>query len=369
MRIGFDARMAHYSTAGIRRYIYGLLGGLMCADRENRYTVFQSRKDRNIPQQPSNFRTRFLWTPCHNRWEQLALPVELSFTRLDVFHSPDFIPPFRRRCRSVITVHDLAFLHYPEFLTEDARRYYGQIHVAVKSADAIIAVSQNTRKDLVEMVNAPPGKVHVVYEAPSALYRPLDQNAGGMPGSIHALPQPFLLFVGTLEPRKNLPALLRAMVKIKAERGDRTPLLVIAGKKGWLYQETLDLITTLGLSKNTFLFGPASPEELLWLYHLAEMMILPSVYEGFGLPVIEAMACGTPVVCSRVSSLPEVAGDAAVLVEPQDTDALASAICRVLDDTALRVGMRKAGLDQAARFDWLSTARDTVAVYREACAS
>lgn len=368
MRIGFDARMAYYSTAGISRYIYGLLGGLMCVDRENRYIVFQSRKDRDIPQQPANFRTRFLWTPCHHRWEQKAMPAELSLARLDVLHSPDFIPPFRRRCRSVITVHDLAFLHYPEFLTEDARRYYGQIHAAVRSADAIIAVSQNTKKDLVEMVGAPPEKVHVVYEAPSALYRPVDQSAAGMPASIHALPQPFLLFVGTLEPRKNLPALLRAMARIKAERGRQAPLLVIAGKKGWLYQDTLDLIGTLDLSRDTLLFGPASPEELLWLYNRAEAMVLPSVYEGFGLPVIEAMACGTPVITTRVSSLPEVAGDAAILVDPQDGDALVSAICRVLDGPALRGKMRESGLNQAARFDWMSTARATVAVYREALA-
>ncbi len=365
MHVGFDARMAYYSGAGIRRYIYGLLGGLMCTDRENRYTVFQSRKDRNIPQQPANFRTRLLWTPCHHRREQLGLAVELSMARIDVLHSPDFIPPFHRRCRSVITVHDLAFRLYPEFLTEESRRYYGQIDAAVKSADAIIAVSQNTKKDLVEMVGAPPEKVHVVYEAPSALYRPINPNAAGMPASVQALQQPFLLFVGTLEPRKNLPLLLKALVRIKTDRGCQAPPLVIAGKKGWLYQETLDLIGELGLSSDALLFGPATPEELLWLYNRAEAMILPSVYEGFGLPVIEAMACGTPVITTRTSSLPEVAGNAALLVDPQDSDALAGTICRVLDDPALRRQMREAGLNQAARFDWISTARATVAVYRE----
>ncbi|MDP2661847.1 MAG: glycosyltransferase, partial [Dehalococcoidia bacterium] len=145
--------MAYYSAAGIGRYVNGLLGGLMRVDRENRYTVFHSRKDRDLPQRPSNFGARSLLTPCHHRWEQLALPAELSRARLDVLHSPDFIPPLHRRCRSVITVHDLAFLHFPELLTEEARRYYGQIHLAVESADAIIAVSENTKNDLVKMAS------------------------------------------------------------------------------------------------------------------------------------------------------------------------------------------------------------------------
>ncbi|MDP2660763.1 MAG: glycosyltransferase family 1 protein, partial [Dehalococcoidia bacterium] len=323
-------------------------------------------KDRHLPQTPSNFLTRSLWTPCHHRWEQVALPAELSLARLDVLHSPDFIPPLHRRCRSVITVHDLAFLHFPELLTEEARRYYGQIYLAVESADAIIAVSENTKNDLVKMAGATPGKVHIVFEAPAGSYHQIEPGAGGMPASVRSLAQPFLLFVGTLEPRKNLSVLLHAMGLIKADRGGRTPLLVIAGNKGWLYQDTLDLIGTLNLSGETLLFGPASPEELLWLYNRAEAMVLPSMYEGFGLPVIEAMACGTPVITTNVSSLPEVAGEAAILVDPHDSDGLAAAISRVLDDPNLRARMREAGLAQSSHFDWDSTARATVEVYREA---
>ena len=369
MRIGFDARMAYYSTAGIGHYIKSLLGGLARVDRENRYTVFHSRKDRQIPRRPANFRTRLLWTPCHHRWEQTALPAELSLARLDVLHSPDFIPPLRRRFRSVITVHDLAFLHFPELLTEEARRYYGQIYRAVESADAIIAVSESTKNDLVTMTGATPEKIRVVYEAPAESYHRVEPGDEEMPASVQALVQPFLLFVGTLEPRKNLPALLQAMTLVKAVRGRQTPLLVIAGRKGWLYQETLDLIGSLELSGETLLFGPASTEELLWLYNRAEAMVLPSLYEGFGLPVIEAMACGTPVITTNVSSLPEVAGEAAILVDPHDREALASAISRVLDDPDLRSRMREAGLAQASRFDWDTTARATVEAYRMASLS
>ncbi len=366
MRIGLDARMAYYSAAGLGRYINGLLAGLISFDRNNQYTIYQSRKDRQVYQLPPNFRARPLWTPCHHAWEQAALPVELAWSRLDVLHSPDFIPPLRRRCRSVITVHDLAFLRYPQFLTPDARRYYGQISPAVKSADLIIAVSESTKRDLVEMLSVAQEKVRVVYEAPSPHFRPLAEDAAGVPDRIQALPKPFLLFVGTLEPRKNVPALLRATARIREERGPRTPSLVLAGGKGWLYQEALGLIGQLDLSDKVVLFGPATPDELLWLYHRAEMLVLPSFYEGFGLPVVEAMACGTPVVASRTSSLPEVAGDAALLVDPLDIDGLAEAICRVLDDHALRGSMRRAGLDQAARFDWASTARATLEVYQEA---
>lgn len=366
MRIGIDARIVYYSAAGLGRYVSGLLGGLASIDQENEYTVYRSRKDQQACQLPPNFKLRRLWTPSHHAWEQASLPLELALSRMDVLHSPDFIPPWRRSYRSVITVHDLAFVRYPQFLTPDARRYYSQIGRAVNSADLIIAVSQSTRNDLVEMLGVPQGKVRVVYEAPSPQFRPLEADAAGAPDSVRALPRPFLLFVGTLEPRKNLPTLLRAMARIKAERRAPVPRLVVAGGKGWLYQEALDLIGHLDLGHDVVLFGPTTPQELLWLYNRAEMMVLPSFYEGFGLPVVEAMACGTPVVCSRASSLPEVAGTAALLVDPLDVDGLAGAICRVLDDRELRDSMRRAGMAQASRFDWPSTARATLAVYREA---
>ena len=368
MRIGFDARMAYYSSGGLGHYIDGLLNGLASIDQENQYTIFRSRKDRRVSSLPPNFRTRPLWTPCHHRWEQVALPAELALSNLDVLHSPDFIPPLRRRCRSVITVHDLAFIRYPEYLTPDALRYYGQIRSAVKSADLIIAVSQNTKVDLSELLAVPPAKVRVVYEAASPLYRPLNGGSAAIPESVQALPQPYLLFVGTLEPRKNVPALLQALARIKAQRGPLTPRLVLAGARGWLYQGALELVGKLGLSEETVLFGPATPQELLWLYNRAEAMVLPSFYEGFGLPLVEAMACGTPVITSRTSSLPEVAGNAALLVEPEDSDGLAEAICRVLDEAPLRAQLRQAGLRQAAQYDWAKTARATLEVYREAIA-
>lgn len=365
MRIGLDARMAYYSSAGLGRYINGLLGGLVSLDQKNQYTIYRSRKDRQVYQLPPNFRTRSLWTPCHHQWEQQALLLELAFSRLDILHSPDFIPPLRRRCRSVITVHDLAFLRYPQFLTAESRRYYGQIRAAVKSANAIIAVSKATKRDLEELLGVPGDKITVVYEAPAPLFRPLGESETGIPARVKDLPRPFLLFVGTLEPRKNLPALLHALALIKAERGANTPGLVLVGGKGWLYQESLDLIGQLDLSGQTTMLGPATPEELLWLYNRAEVMVMPSFYEGFGLPVVEAMACGAPVVVSRTSSLPEVAGDAALMVEPSDSKGLARAICRVLDDEALHSDMRQAGLRQAARFTWDRAARETLKVYQD----
>lgn len=357
--------MAYYSAAGIGRYINGLLECLISLDQKNQYTVYRSRKDRQVYQLPPNFRARPLWTPCHHPLEQVALPLELAFSRLDILHSPDFIPPLRRLCRSVITVHDLAFLRYPQFLTAESRRYYGQIRAAVKSANAIIAVSEATKRDLEELLSVPGDKITVVYEAPAPLFRPLGENENGIPARVQDLPRPFLLFVGTLEPRKNLPALLHALALIKTERGAKTPGLALVGGKGWLYQESLDLIGQLDLSEQTTMLGPATPEELLWLYNRAEVLVMPSFYEGFGLPVVEAMACGAPVVVSRTSSLPEVAGDAALMVEPSDSKGLARAICRVLDEEALRSAMRQAGLRQAARFTWDRAARETLKVYQD----
>jgi glycosyltransferase involved in cell wall biosynthesis len=269
----------------------------------------------------------------------------------------------------VITVHDLAFLRYPQLLTGEARRYYGLIGKAVESAQAIIAVSQSTARDLTQLLGTPPDKVHVVYEAASPLFHPLtaEERADlAIPQKVQALPSPFLLFVGTLEPRKNLPALLRALAQLKGEMRDRLPHLVVVGGLGWLYQESLDLIGQLGLEDKVVLFGPASTQELLWLYNSAELFVLPSLYEGFGLTAVEALACGLPAVLSRCSSLPEVAGEAALFFDPQDPQALASAIKQGLEDQELRTSLRQKGPHQAARFSWAKAAQETLAVYRQA---
>jgi len=363
MRIALDARLLYYQQAGIAQYTQRLLTALAEIDHQNDYIVLQSRKDRRRLVSAANFRRHPLWTPPHHRLEQLTLPLELAPLRLDVLHSPDFIPPLRRNCRAVITVHDLAFLLFPGLLTAESQRYYGQIRRAVHSAEAIIAVSESTKCDLIAHTAAPAAKITVVYEAAGPAFRPVtDAAALAVVRQKYGLPEEFVLFVGTIEPRKNLATLLKAWSKIRISNFEFRNSLVIAGKPGWLYEETIAQARELGTAVQ--FIGGVRPEDLPALYSAARLFVLPSLYEGFGLPVLEAMACGTPVVCSQASSLPEVAGDAALLVEPHDVDGLAAALQRALSDEALRRQMIARGLAQAARFSWEKAARETLAVYR-----
>ncbi len=360
MRIGLDARLLYYQQAGIAQYTQRLLAALAEIDHQNDYLVLQSRKDRRRLVGAPNFRRHPLWTPPHHRWEQLTLPLELAPLRLDVLHSPDFIPPLRRNCRAVITVHDLAFLLFPGLLTAESQRYYGQIRRAVHSAEAIIAVSASTKRDLIAHTGAPAAKITVVYEAAGPAFRPVTDTAAlAAVRQKYGLPPDFVLFVGTIEPRKNLTTLLKAFQV--SSFTFHALKLVIAGRQGWLYEETIAQARELGTAVQ--FIGGVLPEDLPALYSAARLFVLPSLYEGFGLPVLEAMACGTPVVCSHASSLPEVAGDAALLVEPHDVDGLAAALQRALSDEALRRQMIERGLAQAARFSWAKAARETLAVY------
>lgn len=368
LRVGVDARLTYYREGGISTYTMGLLRGLsqVIGDREE-VVVLQSRRDRAPRVAARGFSTAYLATPPHHRLEQIGLPLELIWRGLDVVHCPDFIPPLRRRCRAVITVHDLAFLLYPHLLTEESQRYYGQIDQAVKSADAIIAVSQNTRNDLVERVGAKPEKVVVIPEAADEIYRPLDRDL------VEATLQRrfrfgrgYILFVGTIEPRKNLPFLLRAYALLK-ERwrsvGRSVPKLVIAGRKGWLFGEVFRAVEDLRLGDDVIFVGVVSPDDLVILYNGASLLVFPSLYEGFGLPLLEAMACGTPVVGAEVSSIPEVVGDAGLLYSPKDIEALISGLESLILDEGLANRLREKGFERVKGFSWTATARETLALY------
>lgn len=365
MRIGIDARMVFYSQAGISRYISSLIKALWELKPEECFVILQSRKDTTDLARPP-FKRVNLWTPAHNRFEQWLLPAELWPLRLDLLHSPDFIPPLRFRGPSVITVHDLAFLIYPEILTRESARYYGQIDAAVERANRIIAVSESTKKDLMTLLGVPEAKITVVYEAAESVYRPIPrEEAERKVKELFGLELPFVLFVSTLEPRKNVPTLLRAF-RIVKDRYHNGLKLVLVGKKGWLCSQIFDLVDALKLRDDVVFLGFVPGDKLVYLYNTASLLAHPAIYEGFGLPILEAMACGLPVVASNIASIPEVAGDAALLVDPMDEEALADAIRRVLRDSELARTMRARGLERAKSFSWRKTAQETLAVYRDA---
>lgn len=365
MRIGLDARLVFYHQAGIGQYILRLTNALAALDHENEYFLFQSRKDSTRLSDAPNFHRRVLWTPSHHRFERLAMSAEMLPYPLDVFHSPDFIPPRKMRAPTVITIHDLAFLLYPRFLTPDAARYYGQIDPAARTAAHVIAVSHSTKRDVTRLLGVPENKVSVIYEAAHSTTRPIPRDeARAHVKAKFGLEGDFILFVSTIEPRKNLPTLLAAYSKLRDNYKSQARL-VVAGHKGWLTDEVDQAVEKYKLHNQVCFLGSVPTPELAYLYNAARVFALPSFYEGFGLPPLEAMASGTPVVVSNVSSLPEVVGDAGLLVDPNDAEAWTVSLHRVLTDHALHAEMSTKGLARAAHFSWERAARETLDVYRQ----
>ena len=357
MHIGLDARLADYTTGGIAQYIRQLAGWLPRLAPHTRFTVYRARRRRYPWAAPAGTRQRVLLTPPHHRWEPVLLPLELAPERLDLLHGPDFLVPHRRRYAAVVTIHDLAFIRYPAILTPESRRHYAQVARILPTVERVICDSAHTAADAEALLGVPRQRLRVVHLAPvlGALPTPADVAAVRMR---YRLPPSFLLYLGTLEPRKNLLTLLRAFARLPTS----VPL-VLAGPRGWLDEPVLAAAARLG--ERVRLLGPIPPADVPALYAAAVAFVFPSLYEGFGLPPLEAMALGTPVVAARTSSLPEVLGDAALFVPPLDEEAWTEALRRLLDDAVLRAELQRRGQAQAARYSWERTARATLAVYRE----
>jgi glycosyltransferase involved in cell wall biosynthesis len=363
--IGIDTRLLYYRTGGISTYMRRLVKALEDLDRDNRYTIFDSRKASESP--AKRFERAALWTPCHHHLERLALSVELARFNLDVLHSPDFIPPLRGAKRHVITVHDLTFLHYPQYLTAGSRRYYnGQIAAAVRQADHILADSEATKIDLIQMLNVPAEKITVHMLGVDERFHPLTSETLTQHQTQLGLPSEYILFVGTFEPRKNILGLLQAYQVLRNQMPDAPPL-VLVGKRGWLFEETIAQIEVMQLGKRVIWREDISDDMLPSVYNLASILVTPSFYEGFGFPALEAMACGTIPIVSNRSSLPEVVGHVGKQVEPDDHPALAAAMEQALTDTRWRDRMQQAGLERAKTFTWDKTASIVLSVYEVVC--
>ncbi len=364
MHIALDARLVYYRRySGIGQYIVHLAERLPALKPDWQFTLIHSRKDRSMPQLPS-VRLFSAWTPSHHRFEQIVFPIELRRLKIDLLHSPDFIPPFRGDFQRIITVHDLNFLYYPQFLTADSRRYYNdQIERAVSIADHILADSHATKSDLIKLLNVPAEKISVVWLAPNSIFKPIDPAALNEPRSRLRLPDRFILFTGTFEPRKNIAGLLKAY-RAFLDKSHASIHLILAGSRGWLFDETHALIDQLHLTDRVRLIEAPSESDLVALYHLATVFVLPSYYEGFGLTVLEAMACGAPCIISNRGSLPEVADGAALIVDPDDEPQLTDALERVLSDPQLRSDLKQKSFDRVKEFSWQRCARETLAIYR-----
>lgn len=309
-------------------------------------------------------------------WHRLGvpLPVETLIGGQDLFHATDFVlPATSRRTRTLLTVHDLSFVRDPESATPALRRYLNDVVPrSVIRAHHVLADSHATKNDLIELYSTAPDKVTVLYSGVDPRFTPEKQR--GEEERIRRRyklgHQPFILGVGTLQPRKNYNRLISAFAQIAdvSMRFAGRPTihnLVIVGKQGWLFDSIIADAARLGIRTRVIFPGFVDEDDLPALYRTAELFVFPSLYEGFGLPPLEAMACGTPVVTSNVSSLPEVVGDAGLTVDPTDIHALANAVSRALQDAELRQQMIERGLAQAAGFSWLSAARQLRQIYEQ----
>jgi glycosyltransferase involved in cell wall biosynthesis len=299
----------------------------------------------------------------------LRVPMDRALPRVEIFHATEHLLPPLKNARTVFTLHDLIFQFFPEYHLPLNRWFLrNAMPHFLRRADAIIAVSECTKRDAIRVYNIPPEKITVIYEAADpALHPETDASRIAQVRARYANNQPFLLFVGVIEPRKNIIALVDALRLLRA-RGYPHRLL-IAGRKGWLYQPTLDHVKQTGMSDAVDFLDFVPDDDLAALFSACDAFVFPSLYEGFGLPPLEAMAAGAPVICSNTSSLPEVVGDAALLINPRDVGEIANAIERVITDSALRDELRTKGLAQAKKFSWERAARETLAVYQRVSGS
>ncbi len=366
MRIGIDTRLNYYRPGGIVEYARHMLQELPALDQDTTYCAVQHFRDAHSFDARRRINT---YTPSHHRLERWSLSAELLPRRLDILHFPDAIPIQRGARQQVITIHDLHFLHYPQFMTADSLRYYkGQIGWAVQHADHILVSSQATLADLMNLLHVPADKVTVDMLGVDQGFVPLPLETVAATRARLGLPGAYLLFVGTFEPRKNLPGLLDAYHHLRADLPDAPPL-VMAGRRGWLYEDIFAKVEALRLADHVIWLEDAPQADLPAIYNGAVALVLPSHYEGFGLTALEAMACGTPPVASKRSSIPEVVGEAGLLVDPDQPAELADALRRVITDTALRERLRAEGLARAAQFTWRKTAEVVLQVYRILLAS
>jgi glycosyltransferase involved in cell wall biosynthesis len=377
MRIAIDYTPAVHQRAGIGRYTRELIQALSHLDTENQYSllVLGRAGARFTPARlPANFRLRF--APISDRWAtvlwyrmNLPLPVDIFTGRAELFHGPSFtLPP--SLAPSLLTVHDLSFLRYPQgahpallaWLTKAVPRSLDRSH-------HVLADSESTRADLIELMQVPAHRIAVVGAGVEERFQPVtDPKTLAEIRTRYRLPDRFILSVSTLEPRKNFTGLIAAYDSLATAAGKSSVAdlhLVIAGGKGWLYDDIFAAAKASPAQDRIHFAGYVADEDLPAVYSLATLFAFPSHYEGFGIPVLESMACGTPVVCANNSSLPEVAGDAALLIEATDTEALADAMWQLLADTSLRERLVLKGYDQAKRFTWEKAARRLLNVYRQ----
>ena len=369
--IAIDYTPAYQQAAGIGRYVRELVHALAQADTKTEYRLFVTGTGNahQLVSVGANFQWRTtalspIW--LSRLWHRLSvpLPIEYFVGSVDLFHSTDFVlPPVRSSTVSVLTVHDLSFVRVPESASPRLKAYLDRVvPTSVARATHVLADSSATKSDLVGLYDVQPEKVSVLLSGVSSRFRLQSDELILTTRSKYGIGSaPYILSIGTVQPRKNYSRLIRAIASLRSQGYAHN--LVIAGGKGWLADEMYETIRTTQMENFVKLIGFAEDADLPALYSGATCFAFPSLYEGFGLPVLEAMACGTPVVTSNVSSLPEVAGDAGLTVDPYDVEELTYALKRVIDDSELRISLINAGLVRAGQFTWGKSVSELMRIY------
>ncbi len=359
MIIGIDASRATYAErTGTENYSLFLIRALLNLETEHRFRLYF-----NSAPEPHLFaaeRAELRIIPLPRLWTHLRLSLEMTTRAPDVLFVPAHVLPLVHPRHSTVTVHDLGYIYYPEAHTRWDRWYlqWSTFH-NVRHARHVIADSQATKRDLMKCFGSAPDRIHVIYPGYDRAFAPVcDPSRLAAVRERYGLPSQYAIHVGTYQPRKNLSILLDAFAAVAEQRAELH--LALVGKRGWLYEPLFAQTQRLGLEQRIHFTDYASRADLPALLTAARVFLLPSLYEGFGLPVLEAMACGTPVICSNASSLPEVAGDAALLVDPHEPSAWAEALGRVLDDDQLRATLARKGLQRVAHFSWEQCAQQTL---------
>ncbi|MDI6891770.1 MAG: glycosyltransferase family 1 protein [Actinomycetota bacterium] len=362
MRIGFDARMIEWG--GVGTYSKNLLKALSGIDAQNEYVLFCYPETAELILEAPNFTKKLVKQPVFSLFRQFGWINDLKEANLDIFHSPHFVFPPVIPCPSVVTIHDLIPLIIPAVMPSRGDRFYYKRanRSALEKVKGIIAVSECTKRDIIRFFGTPEEKIRVIYEAAAPEFREIkDESLLKIVLDKYGLQRPFILNVGNPKPHKNWVGLLKAFAGLKKKGFDHK--LVLIGPEDPRFLEPKSLVEQFGMEKDVLFPGFVEKEDLPMLYNAADVLVFPSFYEGFGLPPLEAMACGTPVVCSNAASLLEVAGDAVLMVDPNDVRGLAAAISDVISDESLRKSLKEKGLARAAQFSWQRTAEQTLEIY------
>lgn len=360
VRIGIETSVLRMNRAGSGLYTRNLVAHLQSLCSDQRLFLYAFGTDGT-----STYRKRLETVIRDTLWMHLVLPLKIRRDRIDVFHATTLSAPLTIPCRTVLTVLDLIVVSHPEWF--DHRWFYfytrAMLPILARRAHSVVTISQCSKRDLMDHYGLPAEKITVV--PPGVDHRVFhpnyDREAIGRMRDRLGIHGKYILSVGTLEPRKNLPRLVESFAMLRAYAEDYR--LVIVGDRGWQYEQIFRKVQTLGLEDRVRFLGYVPDSELPLLYRGAELLVYPSLYEGFGVPIVEAMASGCPVVCSNRSSMPDVVGEAGILVDPEDAKAMAEAMGRVLADPSLADALRTRGLDRAQSFRWEDSAKTLLDVY------